>query len=46
MHGVLHHSQGGGKTYLLTEGIDAVIGVCLNIWFYTRYGLAGIDSHR
>ena len=35
-------ARGEGKTYLLTEGIDAVIGVCLNIWFYTRYGLAGI----
>ncbi len=35
-------AKGEGKTYLLTEGIDAVIGVCLNIWFYTRYGLAGI----
>lgn len=35
-------AKGDGKTYLFTEGVDAAIGVCLNIWFYNHYGLTGI----
>ncbi len=35
-------AKGEGKTYLLTEGLDAAIGVCLNIWLYRLYGLTGI----
>lgn len=37
-------AKGEGKTYLFTEGLDAVIGVCLNIWFYSHYGLNGIGT--
>lgn len=35
-------AKGDGKTYLFTESLDAVIGVCLNIWLYSVYGLFGI----
>lgn len=35
-------AKGDGKTYLFTEGVDAIIGVCLNIWLYRLYGLTGI----
>ena len=35
-------AKGEGKTYLFTEGLDAVIGVILSIWLYGLYGLLGI----
>lgn len=35
-------AKGEGRTYLLTEGVDAVIGLGLNILLYSRYGLLGI----
>lgn len=35
-------AKGDGKTYLLTESLDAAIGLSLNIWLYGLYGLTGI----
>ena len=35
-------AKGDGKTYMLTEGIDAVIGLALNIALYNCLGLLGI----
>lgn len=35
-------AKGDGKTYLLTESVDALIGLGLNIVLYRLYGLLGI----
>lgn len=35
-------AKGDGKIYLLTESVDAAIGLGLNIWLFGRYGLLGI----
>lgn len=35
-------AKGDGKTYLLTESLDAAIGLVLNIVLYRAYGLIGI----
>ena len=35
-------AKGDGKTYMLTEGIDAIIGLALNIVLYNCFGLVGI----
>ncbi len=35
-------AAGDSKMYLITEGIDAVIGLGLNILFYYLWGLAGV----
>lgn len=34
--------KGDGKIYMLTEGIDAVVGLLLNILLYELFGLLGI----
>lgn len=35
-------AKGDGKCYVITEGIDAMIGLALNILFYKFFGLEGI----
>lgn len=35
-------AKGDGKTYLITESVDAAIGLTLNIILYSRLGLPGI----
>lgn len=35
-------AKGEGKTYFITETLDAAIGVTLNILLYQRFGLIGI----
>ncbi len=35
-------ARGDGHIYIITETVDAIIGLSLNIVFYTLYGLAGI----
>lgn len=35
-------AKGEGKIYLITESVDALIGLGLNIWLFSWYGLLGI----
>lgn len=35
-------AKGHGRTFILTESIDAAIGLALNIIFYRHFGLTGI----
>ena len=35
-------ARGDGKIYLLTESVDALIGLSLNILLFSKYGLDGI----
>ena len=35
-------AKGDGKYYVITEGVDAIIGLVLNILFYKYWGLEGI----
>ena len=35
-------AKGDGKYYVITEGVDAIIGLALNILFYKYWGLEGI----
>lgn len=35
-------ARGDGKIYILTESLDSVVGLTLNVIFYRLFGLAGI----
>lgn len=35
-------AKGDGRIYLVTESVDAAIGLALNVWLYSVYGLTGI----